>query len=179
MYINLFFTAKENAMQICVSKRYYSPFILVFIIVAFLFFTTASASPGGPVPVFGNGGQVTSANKIFRILAKQPDGKIIVAGSVRNITENNNPSTQEKIVKRLMGSRSWKNIHLLSYGTALLFLIHGMIIDPQLKDRPMDLIDAEKIVSEGCLLLIITATIIRYRYYLANKKFTGVTTNVK
>ena len=52
-------------------------------------------------------------------------------------------------------------------------------MDSQLKDRSMDLIDAEKMVSEGSLLLIITATIIRYRYYLANKKFTGVTTNVK
>ncbi len=68
-----------------------------------------------------------------------------------------------------MKFRTWKNIHLISYGTALLFLIHGMIIDPQLKDRPVDLVDAEKMVSEGCLLLIIVASIIRFRYYLKNK----------
>ncbi len=77
--------------------------------------------------------------------------------------------TTQKVVKRSIGFRTWKNIHLISYGTALLFLIHGMIIDPKLKDRPVDLVDAEKMVSEGCLLLIIIASVLRYRYYLRNK----------
>lgn len=77
--------------------------------------------------------------------------------------------TTQKVVKRSMGFRTWKNIHLISYGTALLFLIHGMIIDPALKDRPVDLFDAEKMISEGCLLLIAGASLIRYRYYLRNK----------
>ena len=77
--------------------------------------------------------------------------------------------TTQKVVKRSIGFRTWKNIHLISYATALLFFVHGMIIDPQLKDRPVDLIDAEKMVSEGCLLLILIASIIRFRYYLKNK----------
>ena len=84
--------------------------------------------------------------------------------------------TTQKVVKRSLGFRTWKVIHLISYGTALLFLIHGMIIDPKLKNRPVDLIDAEKIISEGCLLLIIVATGLRYNYYVRkrNKKMVGL-----
>ncbi len=46
-----------------------------------------------------------------------------------------------------MNYRACKNIHLVSYGTAILFLIHGMVLDPTLKDQPLDLLDAEKMVS--------------------------------
>jgi DMSO/TMAO reductase YedYZ heme-binding membrane subunit len=64
-----------------------------------------------------------------------------------------------------MGFRLWKNIHLVSYGTALLFVIHGIVMDPLLKDRPVDWFDAEKMVSELCGVALVAATIIRYRYY--------------
>ena len=73
--------------------------------------------------------------------------------------------TTQKKVKRRLGFRTWKNIHLISYGTALLFIIHGVVMDPELKDRPVDWLDAEKVLSEICGLLLIAATIIRYRYY--------------
>jgi methionine sulfoxide reductase heme-binding subunit len=73
--------------------------------------------------------------------------------------------TTQKRVKRRLGFRTWKNIHLISYGTALLFIIHGVVMDPELKDRPVDWLDAEKVLSEICGLLLIAATIIRYRYY--------------
>lgn len=73
--------------------------------------------------------------------------------------------TTQKAIKRRMGFRTWKNIHLISYGTALLFVIHGILMDPLLKDRPVDWLDAEKMVSELCGLLLIVATIVRYRYY--------------
>jgi DMSO/TMAO reductase YedYZ heme-binding membrane subunit len=73
-------------------------------------------------------------------------------------------TTQKKIKNRL-GFRLWKNIHLVSYGTALLFVIHGVVMDPLLKDRPVDWFDAEKMVSELCGLALIAATIIRYRYH--------------
>ena len=74
-------------------------------------------------------------------------------------------STQ-KIIKKRLGFRLWKNIHLISYCTTLLFLIHGLLMDPLLKDRPTDWIDAEKMLVELCALLIIIATIIRYKYHL-------------
>jgi len=73
--------------------------------------------------------------------------------------------TPQKVVKNRMSFRAWKNIHLISYGTALLFVIHGIVMDPQLKDRPIDWLDGEKLISELCGLTLIAATIIRYRYY--------------
>jgi sulfoxide reductase heme-binding subunit YedZ len=73
--------------------------------------------------------------------------------------------TTQKKMKRRLGFRAWKNIHLISYGTALLFIIHGVVMDPELKDRPVDWLDAEKVLSELCGLLLIAATIVRYRYY--------------
>lgn len=73
--------------------------------------------------------------------------------------------TTQKIIKEKLRFRTWKNIHLISYGTALLFVIHGVVMDPQLKDRPIDWLDGEKLISELCGLVLIAATIIRYRYY--------------
>jgi len=74
--------------------------------------------------------------------------------------------TTQKVVKRRLGFRAWKNIHLISYGTALLFVIHGIVMDPELKDRPVDWFDAEKLLSEICAIVLVVATIIRWRHYL-------------
>ncbi|HLI93594.1 MAG TPA: TonB-dependent receptor plug domain-containing protein, partial [Puia sp.] len=73
--------------------------------------------------------------------------------------------TTQKAVKRRLGFRTWKNIHLVSYGTALLFVIHGLVMDPELKDRPIDWLDGEKLLSEICGLLLIAAAFIRWRHY--------------
>jgi methionine sulfoxide reductase heme-binding subunit len=73
--------------------------------------------------------------------------------------------TTQKRVKRRLGFRVWKNIHLISYGTALLFVIHGIFMDPELKDRPVDWLDGEKLVSEICAAVLVAATIIRWRHY--------------
>ncbi|HEV3413298.1 MAG TPA: ferric reductase-like transmembrane domain-containing protein [Puia sp.] len=73
--------------------------------------------------------------------------------------------TTQKAVKRRLGFRAWKNIHLISYGTALLFVIHGIVMDPELKDRPVDWLDGEKLVSEVCAIVLLAATIMRWRYY--------------
>jgi len=73
-------------------------------------------------------------------------------------------STQ-KVVKNRLGFRAWKNIHLISYGTALLFVVHGIFMDPDLKDRPVDWLDAEKLLPEICGIVLIAATIISYRHY--------------
>jgi sulfoxide reductase heme-binding subunit YedZ len=73
--------------------------------------------------------------------------------------------TTQKAVKRRLGFRAWKNIHLISYGTALLFVIHGIVMDPELKDRPVDWLDGEKLLSEICAIVLVAATIIRWRHY--------------
>jgi methionine sulfoxide reductase heme-binding subunit len=73
--------------------------------------------------------------------------------------------TTQKKVKRRLGFRTWKNIHLISYGTALLFVVHGVVMDPELKDRPVDWLDGEKLLSEICGIVLIIAMFIRWKYY--------------
>jgi predicted ferric reductase len=63
-----------------------------------------------------------------------------------------------------LGSRLWKKLHYTAYGAAALLFLHGVLIDPNLKDQPPDLLDGEKVLVEGCALLIIAATIWRIRY---------------
>jgi len=78
--------------------------------------------------------------------------------------------TTQKVVKNRLGFRLWKNIHLVSYGTALVFVIHGIVMDPELKDRPIDWLDAEKLVSELCGVVLIIAVVIRYRWHLRHRR---------
>ena len=78
--------------------------------------------------------------------------------------------TTQKIVRDKMSFRTWKNIHLISYGTAMLFVIHGIIMDPLLKNRPIDIFDAEKLVSELCLIVLIGASFMRYKFHINSKK---------
>jgi methionine sulfoxide reductase heme-binding subunit len=76
--------------------------------------------------------------------------------------------TSQKPIRKRMGFRFWKNIHLVSYFTGSLFLIHGLLMDPLLKDRTPDWIDAEKLFCEICILILLVAGIIRYRYALSH-----------
>ncbi|MFC4233144.1 ferric reductase-like transmembrane domain-containing protein [Parasediminibacterium paludis] len=78
--------------------------------------------------------------------------------------------TTQNVVKKRMGFRTWKTIHLISYGTALLFIIHGIFMDPELKDKPVDFLDGEKLVAEICGLVLAMATILRYKYYVNKQK---------
>ena len=78
--------------------------------------------------------------------------------------------TTQKVVKKKMSFRTWKNIHLISYVTLLLFIVHGIVMDPQLKDRPLMLLDAEKLLSELCLIVLVAASILRYKYYIKKEK---------
>lgn len=81
--------------------------------------------------------------------------------------------TTQKVVKNRLGFRAWKNIHLISYGTALLFVIHGIVMDPLLKDRPVDWLDGEKLLSELCGGVLVAATVIRWRYYQRRQRRIG------
>ena len=77
--------------------------------------------------------------------------------------------SSQKPVKKKLGFRAWKCIHLISYVTALLFLVHGLLMDPLLKNRPTDWIDAEKFFSVVCMLILLVVGIYRYRYFVAKK----------
>jgi len=77
--------------------------------------------------------------------------------------------TSQKIIKKKIGTTTWKNIHIISYGTGLLFMVHGLVMDPLLKDRPIDFFDPEKLLVELCALLLLLAFIFRYQYKVKNK----------
>ena len=78
--------------------------------------------------------------------------------------------TTQKVIQRKLGFGLWKKIHLISYTTCILFVAHGLLMDPLLKDRPTDWIDAEKLLSEICGLVLLIAFILRYKYHLNSKK---------
>ncbi|MBU3743316.1 MAG: hypothetical protein FGM61_02050 [Sediminibacterium sp.] len=78
--------------------------------------------------------------------------------------------TTQKIIKKRLGFRLWKNIHLLSYLLTILFFVHGIFMDPLLKDRSPDWFDAEKLVIELCAFVMLVAIILRVRYHLTSAK---------
>ncbi len=63
-----------------------------------------------------------------------------------------------------LGSRLWKKLHYVAYAAAAFLFVHGILIDPNLKNAPPDLLDGEKILVEVCALLIVVATVWRIRY---------------
>ena len=65
--------------------------------------------------------------------------------------------------RRLFGHHRWKQLHYTAYAAAAVFYIHGTLADPLLKNRPVDFVDAEKVYVEGCALLIVIATLARFR----------------
>ena len=68
------------------------------------------------------------------------------------------------MIKNKLGNKTWRNIHIISNATGLLFIVHGLVMDPLLKDRPIDFIDPEKLLVEACALILIIAFIKRYQY---------------
>jgi predicted ferric reductase len=66
-----------------------------------------------------------------------------------------------------LGSRPWKKIHFTAYFGALIMFIHGTLIDPNLKNQPPDFLDGEKVLVEGCFLVVLAASVWRLRQ---NKK---------
>jgi predicted ferric reductase len=62
-----------------------------------------------------------------------------------------------------LGSRPWKKIHYTAYVAAAAMFVHGTLIDSNLKGQPPDLIDGEKVLIEGCFLLVAAASVWRVR----------------
>ena len=67
-------------------------------------------------------------------------------------------------VRKWFSNRTWKRIHFVAYAATPLFLVHGLLVDPKLTDKPVDLIDAEKVLSEAGLVLFAVAIWFRLRY---------------
>ena len=62
-----------------------------------------------------------------------------------------------------IGSRTWKKIHFTAYFGGLVMFIHGTLIDPNLKGQAPDFIDGEKVLVEGCFLVVVAASVWRLR----------------
>jgi DMSO/TMAO reductase YedYZ heme-binding membrane subunit len=76
--------------------------------------------------------------------------------------------------RRLFGRHRWKQLHYTAYAAALVFYVHGTLADPLLQNRPVDFIDAEKAYVEGCALLVVAASIWRYRARRGPRGFSRV-----
>lgn len=63
-----------------------------------------------------------------------------------------------------LGRKLWKLLHYLVYPAAVLFFIHGILADPNLKTGHADLLDGGKVFVEICLLIIILASVAAFLY---------------
>jgi methionine sulfoxide reductase heme-binding subunit len=73
-------------------------------------------------------------------------------------------------IRRRMTFRLWKVFHYVAYAAGAMLFLHGILIDPNLKELPPDFLDGEKVLIEICFLLVIGGSVLRLRYGLRNKK---------
>jgi methionine sulfoxide reductase heme-binding subunit len=57
--------------------------------------------------------------------------------------------------------RPWKKLHYSAYLAAAVMYVHGTLIDQNLKNAAPDLLDGEKLLVEGCFVLVVAASIWR------------------
>jgi len=68
--------------------------------------------------------------------------------------------------RRELGRKKWKTLHFTAYAAAVLFYVHGILTDPNLKDAPIDFLDGEKLYVELCMLTVMLAAALRIRWQL-------------
>ncbi len=61
-------------------------------------------------------------------------------------------------------SRVWKTLHYSAYIAAAFLFVHGTLIDQNLKKQAPDFLDGEKVLVEGCGLLVAGASMWRLCY---------------
>jgi sulfoxide reductase heme-binding subunit YedZ len=66
-------------------------------------------------------------------------------------------------IRRVFAHHTWKLLHYTAYAAAAVFFLHGVLADPNLKNQPVDWIDAEKVYVEGCALAIVAASAWRFK----------------
>jgi len=62
-----------------------------------------------------------------------------------------------------LGYRPWKKLHYTAYFAAAMMFLHGTLIDQNLKNATPDYLDGEKVLIEGCFLLVLAASVWRWR----------------
>jgi predicted ferric reductase len=75
------------------------------------------------------------------------------------------------IYRAEIGRQRWKPLHYLTYAVAALLVLHGSLTDQRLDDSPVDLLDAEKVGIMACGLVILAATVVRFRWTAKHPKF--------
>jgi predicted ferric reductase len=65
-----------------------------------------------------------------------------------------------------LGYRWWRRLHYTTYFGAPVMYVHGTLIDQYLKGQAPDFLDGEKLLVEGCCLLVVLASVWRWRYRL-------------
>ncbi len=61
----------------------------------------------------------------------------------------------------------WRTLHYVSYFAVIPLILHSVITDPKLEDRPIDWFDAEKIFVLFCCFVIIALSM--YRFWIKSK----------
>ncbi len=59
----------------------------------------------------------------------------------------------------------WRSLHYLSYFGVVPLVLHSIITDPKLQDRPIDWFDAEKLFVIFCCLLVVGLMCYRFLFY--------------
>ncbi|HEX4681900.1 MAG TPA: ferric reductase-like transmembrane domain-containing protein [Gemmatimonadaceae bacterium] len=77
------------------------------------------------------------------------------------------------IYRAEIGRQRWKALHYLTYPLALLLVIHGSLTDQHLDNSPMDLLDAEKVGIMAAGLVILVASLVRWRWGVKHPKYRG------
>lgn len=67
------------------------------------------------------------------------------------------------LLRTRIGRPIWRNLHYLVFPAAVLFFVHSLMTDPNLKDGHPDYLDGGKIFVESCCLLFVAAAAVRYR----------------
>ncbi len=74
-------------------------------------------------------------------------------------------------IRPKLGHRSWKRLHYAAYFGAAIMFVHGTLIDQNLKGQVPDFLDGEKVLVEGCFLVVLAASIWRWRYGSEKKRY--------
>jgi predicted ferric reductase len=69
-----------------------------------------------------------------------------------------------------IGRRRWKALHYTTYAAALLFFVHGILTEPNLKGQPVDYVDGEKVYIELCMLAVLACAVWRVVYLRRHPK---------
>ena len=75
--------------------------------------------------------------------------------------------------------RPWKKLHYTAYAAAVVMFVHGTLIDPNLKDLPTDFLDGEKVLVELCFLVVVAASIWRWKYGTEKQRYLAAKAAVK